>query len=225
MWDNTLNQWYRGTEGFDRVKHIRELARMGHTGVEINRYADAGGGWHVRHRKFPGDSYAWYVDYCPALDAFVESSLTEGIYEYAELRRNRDDLLTAAELVRSWGMKPGFVCYEPRCVSEKVFERYPELRGSRVDHPGRSLEPRYAMDIANPRVLAHYAEMVTNLLELVPDMRYLVFWTSDSGSGLPFAPLAVFRTKRKLYRAQQTPGGYGGRFQRDTAGCGTQGQP
>ncbi len=191
MWDNTLNQWYRGTEGFDRATHIRELARMGHTGVEINRYPDAGG-WHVRNRKFPGDSYAWYVSYAPALDAFVESSLTEGIYPREELERNRADLLEAAELVRSFGMKPGFVCYEPRCVSEKVFERYPELRGSRTDHPGRSLEPRYAMDIANPRVLEHYAEMVTNLIRLVPDMRYLVFWTSDSGSGLPFAKSLYF---------------------------------
>jgi hypothetical protein len=192
MWDNTLNQWYRGTNGFDRESHIRELARMGHTGVEINRYPDAGGGWHVRNRKFPGDSYAWYVSYAPALDAFVESSLTEGIYPREELERNRADLLQAAELVRSYGMKPGFVCYEPRCVSEKVFDRYPELRGSRTDHPGRSLEPRYAMDIANPRVLEHYREMVSNLIRLVPDLRYLVFWTSDSGSGLPFAKSLYF---------------------------------
>ncbi len=192
MWDNTLNQWYRGTRGFEREKHIRELARMGHTGVEINRYPDTGGGWHVRNRKFPGDSYAWYVSYAPALDAFVESSLTEGIYPREGLERNRADLLEAAKMVRSYGMKPGFVCYEPRCVSEKVFDRYPELRGSRVDHPGRSMEPRYAMDIANPRVLEHYREMVGRLIELVPDLRYLVFWTSDSGSGLPFAKSLYF---------------------------------
>ncbi|HLA40905.1 MAG TPA: hypothetical protein VJ417_12965, partial [Candidatus Glassbacteria bacterium] len=187
MWDVTLNQWYRGTVGFDRRRHLRELARLGHSGVEVNRYADAGGGWHVRHRKFPGDSYAWYVSYCPALDAFVESSLTEGIYEREELDRNLADLKEAAAIARSYGMLPGFVCYEPRCVSEKIFDRYPQLRGSRTDHPGRSLEPRYALDIANPRVLEHYAELLTNLMNHVPDLRYLVFWTGDSGSGLPFA--------------------------------------
>jgi hypothetical protein len=185
MWDVTLNQWYRFTEGFDRKSHLRELARMGHTGVEVNRYADIGG-WHVRNRRFPRDSYAWYVSYAPALDAFVESSLTRGFYPADELKRNLDDLVEAAGIARSYGMAPGFVCYEPRCVNERIFDKYPELRGSRTDHPGRSLEPRYALDIANPRVLEHYAEMLSNLMQAVPDLRYLVFWTGDSGSGLPF---------------------------------------
>jgi hypothetical protein len=186
MWDNTLNQWYRFTRGFDRRQHIRELARMGHTGVEINRCADEFG-WHVRNRRFPNDSYAWYVSYAPALDAFVESSLTKGLYPAEELQRNMADLEEAAEIARSYGLKPGFVSYEPRCVNEKIFDKYPQLRGSRTDHPGRSLVPRYALDIAHPRVLEHYAEMLTNLMKTVPDLRYLVFWTGDSGSGLPFA--------------------------------------
>jgi len=99
MWDVTLNQWYRMTEGFDRKQHIRELARMGHTAIEINRYADSGG-WHVRNREFPNDSYAWYVSYAPALDAFVESSLTAGLYPADELERNLADLAGAAETAR-----------------------------------------------------------------------------------------------------------------------------
>ena len=191
MWDTTLNQWYRNSKGFDRARHIREIARLGHTGVEINRYPDPEG-WHVRHRKFPNDSYAWYLNYCPALDAFVESSLTRGFYPAEELARNLADLEEAAGLARSYGLAPGFVCYEPRCVNEKIFDKYPQLRGSRTDHPGRSLEPRYALDIANPRVLEHYAESLTNLMQRVPDLRYLVFWTGDSGSGLPFAKNLYF---------------------------------
>ena len=191
MWDNNLNQWYRFSKGFDRNAHIRQIALTGHTGVEINRYADPGG-YHVLHRKFPHDSYAWYLSYAPALDAFVESSLTRGIYPEKELAANRADLLAAAELARRYGLSPGFVCYEPRCVAEEIFDRYPQLRGSRTDHPGRSLQPRYALDIANPRVLEHYAESLTNLMADVPDLRYLVFWTCDSGSGLPFARRLYF---------------------------------
>ena len=191
MWDNTLNQWYRNSRGFDRAGHIREIARLGHTGIEINRYPDPEG-WHVRHRQFPNDSYAWYLNYCPALDAFVESSLTRGLYPAEELARNLADIETAAGLARSYGLKPGFVCYEPRCVNDKIFDKYPQLRGSRTDHPGRSLEPRYALDIAQPRVLEHYAESLTNLMQTVPDLRYLVFWTGDSGSGLPFAKWLYF---------------------------------
>lgn len=185
MWDNPLNQMHAFSKDFDRRRHIREIARMGHTGVEINRYSYPGG-YFVRHRKFPQDSYTWYLSYAPALDAFVESSLTAGLYPREELAANLADLKDAAAIARSHGLKPGFVCYEPRCVPEKFFDRYPELRGSRTDHPGRSLEPRYALDIANPRVLAHYAELVANLMREVPDLRYFVFWTQDSGSGIPF---------------------------------------
>jgi len=191
MWDNSMNQMCRFSQGFDRPNQMREIARLGHTGVEINRYSDPGG-YHVRHRKFIDDSYAWYVSYAPALDAFVESSLTKGIYLPEELANNLADLREAAALARSYGLKPGFVCYEPRCVSDKIFDRHPELRGSRTDHPGRSMQPRYAMDIANPRVLEHYAEMTTNLMQQVPDLRYFVIWVQDSGSGMPFASKLYF---------------------------------
>lgn len=191
MWDNALNQWYRYSKGFDRERHVREVALIGHTGLEINRYADPAG-YHVQNRKFPFDSYAWYLSYAPALDAFVESPLTKGIYPKEELEANLSDLREAARIARQYGLKPGFVCYEPRCVAEEVFDRHPELRGTRTDHPGRSLQPRYSMDIAHPRVLRHYEEMMTNLMEEVPDLRYLVFWTGDSGSGLPFASRVYF---------------------------------
>ena len=191
MWDNALNQWYRYSKGFDREKHIRQIALIGHTGLEINRYADPGG-YHVLHRKFPYDSYAWYLSYAPALDAFVESSLTEGIYPKDELAANLNDLRKAAALARRYGLKPGFVCYEPRSVAEEIFDRHPQVRGSRTDHPGRSLQPRYALDIAHPQVLEHYDEMLTKLMHEVPELRYLVFWTGDSGSGLPFASRLYF---------------------------------
>lgn len=186
MWDNPMNQMFRFSKGFDRRRHIREIARLGHTGVEINRYADPGGYW-VRHRKFPADSYAWYISYAPTLDAFVESALTKGAYPVEELQANLADLRSAAEVARSYGLKPGFVSYEPCCVSERVFDHYPQLRGSRTDHPGRSLEPRFTLDIANPRVLENYAELLTRLMEEVPDLRYFVYWTQDSGAGMPFA--------------------------------------
>ncbi|MCC6589088.1 MAG: hypothetical protein IT168_20490 [Bryobacterales bacterium] len=185
IWDSALNQWYRNSRKFDRRRHIQEIARLGHTGMEVNRYAGAGGYW-VNSGRFKDDSYAWYLSYAPALDAFVETSLTEGLYPGEELAANRADLLGSVKIAREYGLKPGLVCYEPRCVPETVFDRHPGLRGARVDHPGRSLEPRYALDIANPRVLVHYGEALTRLMQAIPDLRYLVLWTEDSGSGIPF---------------------------------------
>ena len=190
MWDNTLNTWHRHIRGFDKRAHIRELARMGHTAVEVNRYA-LPEGWHVRNRTFPDDSYVWYLNYLPALDAFADSPLTRGIYPSEDLERNLADLKESAAIARSYGLAPGFAAYEPRCVSEAVFRRHPHLRGSRVDHQGRSLEPRYALDVAHPAVLEHYRTMLTRIMEDVPDLAFIVIWTSDSGSGFPYA--------RKLY--------------------------
>lgn len=190
MWDNSMNQMYRFARGFDRRAHVREIARLGFTGIELNRYVD--GGYHVKHRRFPQDSYAWYMSYAPALDAFVTSELTRDFYDAAELEANLDDLRAGVALAREHGLKPGFVCYEPRGVNEAIFDRHPELRGSRIDHPGRSLQPRYALDIAHPRVLAHYAECIAKLMREVPDLRFFNFWTQDSGAGLPFASKLYF---------------------------------
>lgn len=212
MWDNSMNQMYRFARGFDRRAHLREIARLGFTGAEVNRYADAG--HHVRHRKFPQDSYAWYMSYAPALDAFVTSGLTREFYDADELKRNLNDLREAVALAREFGLKPGFVCYEPRGVNEAIFERYPELRGSRIDHPGRSLQPRYALDIANPRVLAHYAESLTNLMREVPDLRFFNFWTQDSGSGLPFASKLYFGPNGSYLARTKTMGELAGDFTR-----------
>ena len=135
MWDNALNQMYRFSEGFDRRRHIREIARLGHTGIEINRYADPGG-WFVRNRKFEHDSYVWYMSYAPALDAFVESSLTKGLYPKEDLSANLADMVAGVEIAREYGLMPSFMCYEPRAVNEKIFDRYPGLRGSRVERSG-----------------------------------------------------------------------------------------
>lgn len=212
MWDNSMNQMYRFARGFDRRAHIREIARLGFNGVEVNRYADAG--YHVKHRKFSKDSYAWYMSYAPALDAFVTSDLTREFYSADELKRNLEDLREAVSLAREFGLQPGFVCYEPRGVNEAIFDRYPELRGSRIDHPGRSLQPRYALDIANPRVLAHYAESLTALMREVPDLRYFNFWTQDSGSGLPFASKLYFGPNGSYLARTKTMGELSGDFTR-----------
>jgi hypothetical protein len=223
MWDNSMNQMYRFGRGFDRRLHIREIARLGFNGVEVNRYADSG--YHVRHRRFPNDSYAWYMSYAPALDAFVTSDLTREFYDADELKRNCDDLRQAVQFAREFGLQPGFVCYEPRGVNEAIFDRYPELRGSRIDHPGRSLQPRYALDIANPRVLAHYAESLTNLMREVPDLRFFNFWTQDSGSGLPFASKLYFGPNGSYLARTKTMGELAGDFTRTLVEAGRKVNP
>ncbi|MCK5739524.1 hypothetical protein KAH55_10095, partial [bacterium] len=76
--------------------------------------------------------------------------------------------------------------FEPRNVPDTLLEKYPMLRGGRVDHPFRSLKPRYGLALAHPFVRLHYKELIQNLLKEVPDLGYMSIVTNDSGAGLEF---------------------------------------
>ncbi|MCU0643367.1 MAG: hypothetical protein MUC94_03825, partial [bacterium] len=91
-----------------------------------------------------------------------------------------------ATLALKYGLTPGLLCFEPRNVPDALLERYPMLRGGRVDHPFRSLKPRYNLTLAHPAVREHYAEMMENLMKEVPELGYISIWTNDSGAGFEY---------------------------------------
>jgi len=177
--DFFLTQEGRIQKGLDRESYVRRLAEAGFTHVEVN-------GLHTPmgiETGPPGEAYPMFYTYCPALDQFVESDLGVGLYPPEYLAANRAFLKRNAELALAHGLTPGLLCFEPRSVPEAFFQRYPMLRGARVDHPFRSFKPRYNMTIAHPLVREHYAQMVRRLLEEVPELGYLSVWTNDSGAG------------------------------------------
>lgn len=178
-YDYFLTQEGRITQGLDRETYMKELARNGFTHVEVN-----GLGSPMAIETGPkGEVYPMFYTYCPALDQFVYSSLNKGIYPYYYLSANLNYLKENATLARKYGLVPGMLSFEPRAVPEEFFNKYPMLRGARVDHPFRSFRPRYNMTIAHPKVLAHYAEMIQKLMKEVPDLGFLNIWTNDSGAG------------------------------------------
>ena len=185
-WDLLCNQTSRHCRSFDRARHFEEACRIGLTGVEINRSPDQNV-YQVTHLRRPEDPYPWVNDYGLALDMFAESELNRGTYPRELIDRHRADLAQAAKEARAWGLTPSMTCYEPRWVPETFFGRHPRLRGARVDYPGRSFEPRYTLDIAQPIVLEHYRQLLASVFEIVPDLGYLHLWHVDSGAGYPFA--------------------------------------
>ncbi len=178
-YDYFLTQEGRITQGLDRETYMRELARNGFTHVEVN-----GLGSPMGIETGPkGEVYPMFYTYCPALDQFVYSTLNKGIYPYYYLSANLNFLKENARLARKYGLVPGMLSFEPRAVPEEFFNKYPMLRGARIDHPFRSFRPRYNMTITHPKVLAHYAEMIQKLIREVPDLGFLNIWTNDSGAG------------------------------------------
>ena len=187
--DLFLTQYARLIRGFDREAYIRDMARLGFTHVEVNGLA---GATPIEERtKVRGEFYPDFYTYCPALDQFVSSRLNRGLYPARYLRANLARLKENARLALKYGLRPGLLCFEPRTVPESFFSKYPTLRGARVDHPFRSFRPRFTLSLVHPAVRAHYAELLTNLMNEVPELEFLSVWSNDSGSG--------FEHTRSLY--------------------------
>ena len=181
-YDSFLTQHNRTVRLFNREEHIRNLARLGFSHAEVNGLAFA-----VPFERGPkGELLHRFYTYCPALDQFVTSRLNRGYYDNDYLQANLNYLKTNAEIAEKYGLVPGITCFEPRSVPDALLERYPMLRGARVDHPIRSFHPRYNLSIAHPVVREHYAEMMENLMREVPSLGLMGVWSNDSGAGFEY---------------------------------------
>ncbi len=182
VYDIFLNQHARSVRNFDRRTYFRDLARLGFSHAEVNGLA-----FPVPFEQGPkGELLHRFYTYCPALDQFVSSRLTKGFYDQDYLQANLNYLKTNAEYAEQYGLSPGIVCFEPRSVPDELLQKYPVLRGARVDHPLRSFRPRFNLSIAHPVVRDHYAEMVENLMNHVPALDYMSVWSNDSGAGFEY---------------------------------------
>lgn len=186
VWVRNLSDFLVGSlrtaRRFDAEDYFRQIAEQGFTHVTIN-----GLGTDRPHESGPpGDVYHWFYDYSPDLDQFVESSLIRGFYPKEYLRKNLDVLKRNARLARSNGLVPGLHINSPRSMPEAFWDRYPFLRGARIDHPRESFQPRYTLAMAHPVVQAHYRELMRNIMAEEPGIGFVHVWTNDSGAGFEF---------------------------------------
>jgi hypothetical protein len=181
-YDHFVNQHARTIKHLNHDEYFENLARIGFSHAEVNGLA-----FPVQFETGPkGEVLHRFYTYCPALDQFVSSRLNKDIYKSDYLRANLNYLKKNAAIAQKYGLTPGLVCFEPRSVPESLLQRYPMLRGARVDHPLRSFQPRYNLSIAHPVVRDHYAEMMEKLLHEVPTLDYISIWSNDSGAGFEY---------------------------------------
>jgi hypothetical protein len=181
-YDSLLNNHARTAKGFDPEAHIRDMARLGFTHVEVNGLAAT----FPAEQAAPDELLYRFYTYCAALDQFVYSKLNKGIYPFEYLRANLNRLKQSASLAEKYGLRAGILSFEPRSVPDQLLERYPMLRGARVDHPLRSFRPRYNLSTSHPVVLDHYSEMLGKILAEAPNIDYMVVWSNDSGAGFEY---------------------------------------
>lgn len=193
--DVYIAQTARTNRNVNLEDYFRELAVMGITHVEVNGLAFP----EPIEKGVDGEVYPRFYTYCAALDQFTSSKLNKGVYPKEYINANLENLKKNAELALKYGITPGLLCFEPRSVPEELFKKYPMLRGARVDHPLRSLKPRYNLAVCHPVVKEHYRELIQNLLKEVPELGYISIWSNDSGAG--------FELTKSLYVGPNT-GGY-----------------
>ncbi len=161
------------------------LSGAGVNHVQVNHLPDL---MHPELLNQPENVYLWFANFGPSLDMFFSSQLNRGLYPEMYLERNRNLLLRFAAAARRHGIKPMLYLCEPRFVPERFFARNPTLRGPRVDNPTCSTQPLFALCTDLPEVRAHYREMMSMAMDLVPDLAMATIFTSDSGSGFDYNP-------------------------------------
>lgn len=180
--DFTLTQTYRHIRDLDPEQHIRTMAENGFTHIEVNGLAT----FIPFEPGVPNEYYNQFYSYCAALSQFVNSDISNDFYPPEYLSANLNRLKKLARIGRDYGMKPGILCFEPRSMPSIFFDKYPTLRGARIDHPLRSHLPRYTMAQDHPMTREHYRQMMEKLINQVPDLDYMSVWTNDSGSGFEY---------------------------------------
>jgi hypothetical protein len=180
--DNYLANPKRVAAGYDAERSIRELARLGFSHVPVNALAKD----MPAEQGPPGEIYYRFYHFSPDLDQFVETPLNAGAYSPEYLEANLTLLKENARLAVKYGLTPGLNISSPRSVPDAVLEKYPYLRGARVDHPFRSYRPRFTLTLSHPAVRWHYAELMRRLMREVPELGYIYLWTNDSGSGFEY---------------------------------------
>ncbi|MBE0711012.1 MAG: hypothetical protein IH583_01420, partial [Candidatus Aminicenantes bacterium] len=180
--DNYLANPKRVAAGYDAERSVRELARLGFSHVPVNALAKD----MPAEQGPPGEIYYRFYYFSPDLDQFVETPLNAGAYSPEYLEANLTLLKENARLAVKYGLTPGLNISSPRSVPDSVLEKYPYLRGARVDHPFRSYRPRFTLTLSHPAVRWHYAELMRRLMREVPELGYIYLWTNDSGSGFEY---------------------------------------
>lgn len=180
--DSFYGRRRRFSRGYDAEQSIKELARLGCSHVVANALPLP----YPIENGPEGEIYYRFYQYAADLDMYVETRLNAGTYPPEILKANLNFLKQQARLADTYGLTPGMYMANPRSMPESFWQKYPWLRGARVDHTFRAYRPRYNMTVVHPLVRWHYAEMMRKLLNAVPELGFAVTLINDSGSGFEY---------------------------------------
>jgi hypothetical protein len=135
--------------------------------------------------EIPAGSCDWheYASYNRSVASFFPDEKIASILPEDFVIKNRQLLLNKVSILRELGLSAALRSNEPRYLPEAFFEKYPHLRGPRVDHPRRSVQKEFAPCFHQPETADIYRNMVNQLYKNIPEIHSLYFSMNDAGSG------------------------------------------
>jgi hypothetical protein len=135
--------------------------------------------------EIPSNSCDWheYASYNRSVSAFFPDAKLIPFIPADFVAKNRQLLLYKSGVLRELGLSASFRSNEPRFLPEAFFEKYPDLRGPRVDHPRRSVQKEFAPCFHKPETIEMYRNMIEQLFKNVPEINTFYFSMNDAGSG------------------------------------------
>ena len=135
--------------------------------------------------ELPANSCEWheYASYNRSVEAFFPDKKLIPFIPGDYITKNRKLLLDKVSVLRELGLTAAFSSNEPRFLPEAFFEKFPHLRGPRVDHPRRSVQKEYAPCFHQQETVEMYRNMVNQLFKNAPEIHSFYFSLNDAGSG------------------------------------------
>ncbi len=180
-------------------KEAREAKRSGFTHIQIGLLSE--------RTDFRGEDRGspwceWSVLQC-SLFKFATPPGLEDAYPAAFVKRQMAFLKARHAICRKLGLRAAFHGIEPHWLSERVYAKHPQWRGSRCDNALRTVGMFFMPNVYHPEVLAAYRAAAREISRQCPLIDIFSFHTNDAGAGMPW-------TKR-LYAGPNGPTGYLGK--------------
>jgi hypothetical protein len=159
---------------------------------------------HLAHKNYaalrwPDDPYIQYSYNLTGLFDLVIPEPLEGLFDAAFVAENRALMRQKLNILAEAGLRGAAYVREPAYMPAEVYDRYPDWRGPRIDHPRRSRHPLFALCFHRPEVQALYREAARSLSADFPALDTWVAHTNDAGAG--------FCWSANLYNGPNGPAG------------------
>jgi hypothetical protein len=162
------------------AEQMARLKPFGRVDITINSPAMKG------DFECPKESCDWheYAAYNRSVEAFFPDKKLMPFVPEDYIAKNRQLLLSKVGVLMELGLSAAFSSNEPRYLPEQFFEKYPRMRGPRVDHPRRSVRKEFAPCFHQDETVEMYRNMADELFKNAPEIRTLYFSMNDAGSGI-----------------------------------------